>query len=106
MGSGEVIEIPEKLVLRRSIRRTGLVSRIRSEDVLVEGLASSKDVAESISGSQVQTSRGIKGTLKQPFGTRGVVSVQFDGPVEDAEEVIYERFVEEEIAFGHRRKTG
>jgi selenocysteine-specific elongation factor len=105
VGSGEVIEIPEKLALKRSIRRTGHVSRIRKDDVLVQGLASSKEIAESISGSQVQTPRGVKGTLKQPFGTRGVVSVQFESPVEDSEEVIYERFVEEEIAFGYRRKT-
>ncbi|MHA2069680.1 MAG: selenocysteine-specific translation elongation factor [Candidatus Thorarchaeota archaeon] len=41
IGSGEVIEIPERLILKRSIRRKGNVSRIRSEDVLVEGLASS-----------------------------------------------------------------
>ncbi|MFW9886169.1 MAG: selenocysteine-specific translation elongation factor [Candidatus Thorarchaeota archaeon] len=106
LGSGEVIEIPVKLVLKRSIRRTGHVSRIRKDDVLVEGLASSKEIAESLSGSQVQTPRGIKGTLKQPFGTRGVVSVKFEGPVEDSEEVVYERFVEEEMAFGYRRKTG
>ncbi|MHA2384973.1 MAG: selenocysteine-specific translation elongation factor [Candidatus Thorarchaeota archaeon] len=106
MGSGEVIEIPEKLVLKRSIRRTGRVSRIRTDDVLVEGLASRKEIAESISGSQVRTQGGVKGTLKQPFGTRGVVSVQFESPVEDSEEVIYERFVEEEISFGYRRKTG
>ncbi|MHA2004130.1 MAG: selenocysteine-specific translation elongation factor [Candidatus Thorarchaeota archaeon] len=106
IGSGEVIEIPENLVLKRSIRRTGRVSRIRTDDVLVEGLASSKEIAESISGSQVQTQGGVKGTLKQPFGTRGVVSVQFESPVEDSEEVIYERFVEEEISFGYRRKTG
>ncbi len=106
IGSGVVIEIPEKLVLKRSIRRTGHVSRIRTNDVLVQGLASSKEIAESISGSQVRTRRGVKGTLKQPFGTRGVVSVQFESPVDDSEEVIYERFVEEEIAFGYRRKTG
>ncbi|MHA1937054.1 MAG: selenocysteine-specific translation elongation factor [Candidatus Thorarchaeota archaeon] len=106
IGSGEVIEIPERLVLKRRIRRAGHVIRIRPEDVLVEGLASSKEIAESITGSQVQTPRGVRGTLKQPFGTRGVVSVQFEGPVEDSEEVIYERFVEEEIAFGYRRKTG
>ncbi|MFX1261588.1 MAG: selenocysteine-specific translation elongation factor [Promethearchaeota archaeon] len=106
MGSGEVIEIPENLVLKRSIRRTGHVSRIREDDVLVEGLASSKEIAESLSGLHVQTPRGIKGTLKQPFGTRGVVSVKFESPVEDSEEVIYERFVEEEMAFGYRRKVG
>ncbi|MFX1272340.1 MAG: selenocysteine-specific translation elongation factor [Promethearchaeota archaeon] len=106
LGSGEVIEIPVKLALKRSIRRTGHVSRIRKDDVLVEGLASSKEIAESLSGSQVQTPRGIKGTLKQPFGTRGVVSVKFEDPVEDSEEVVYERFVEEEMAFGYRRKTG
>jgi selenocysteine-specific elongation factor len=106
VGSGEVIEIPENLVLKRSIRRTGHVSRVREDDVLVVGLASSKEIAESLTGSQVQTTRGIKGTLKQPFGTRGVVSVEFESPVEDSEEVIYERFVEEEMAFGYRRKTG
>ncbi|MFW9966812.1 MAG: EF-Tu/IF-2/RF-3 family GTPase, partial [Candidatus Thorarchaeota archaeon] len=106
LGSGEVIKIPEKLTLKRSIRRIGRVSRIRSEDVLIEGLASKKESAESISGSHVKTLRGIKGTLKQPFGTRGVMIAQFDALVEDSEEVIYERFVEEELAFGHRRKIG
>ena len=106
LGSGEVIKIPKKLILKRSIRRIGRVSRIRSEDVLIEGLASKKEVAESISGSHVKTLRGVKGTLKQPFGTRGVMVARFEAPVADSEEVIYERFVEEELAFGHRRKIG
>jgi hypothetical protein len=34
------------------------------------------------------------------------VSAHFEGPVEDSEVVVYERFVEEEMAFGYRRKTG
>lgn len=106
VGAGAVIEIPDRMLLNRRIQRVGRIARIRENDVLVEGLASSKSVAESISGSHITTKGGIKGTLKQPFGTRGVVSAHFEAPVHDSDEVIYERFVEEEVFFGHRRKTG
>jgi hypothetical protein len=89
-------------VLRLSKRKTrvGRISRIRDKDVLVEGLASSKRVAESLSGMEVITAKGCRGTIAGPFGTRGVLSVVFEESVSDSEEVFYERFVEEEIEFG------
>jgi selenocysteine-specific elongation factor len=102
IGSGQVIEVPESIILSKRKKRFGKVIRVRQNDVLVEGLASTKERAESIAGSSVRTAAGLKGHLAEPFGTRGVTTAVFDGPVTNGEEVIYERFVEEEYRFGHR----
>ena len=100
IGSGEVVEIPKKIILSRPRVRTGKVQRIRERDVLVEGLASSKEVAERLVGSDARTAGGVVGVIRQPFGTRGVVVVEFDGPVKESETVNYQRLTEEEYSFG------
>ncbi len=99
IGSGNITEITENIVLNKRKIRIGKVQRIREEDILVEGLASSKDVAESIVGSQV-ISNGVVGIIRTTFGTRGVVSVEFQKDVKQDDEVLYERLLEEEFQFG------
>ncbi|MDH4215245.1 MAG: selenocysteine-specific translation elongation factor, partial [Candidatus Thorarchaeota archaeon] len=100
VGSGFITEIPESIHLHRRKTRTGKIQRVRDEDVLVEGLASSKKVAESLIGCTVRTRSNVDGIIRTSFGTRGVVSVEFKAPIKEKEEVIYERFVEEEHIFG------
>lgn len=100
IGSGIITEIDEKIMLNKRKIREGKVQRIRDEDVLVEGLASSKSVAESLVRRQVTTSSGAIGIIKAPFGTRGVVIVGFDNIVKQDEIVQYERLVKEEYSFG------
>jgi selenocysteine-specific elongation factor len=100
IGSGEVVEIPDRIVLSRPRERTGKVQRIRNHDVLVEGLASSKEVAERLVGSNVRTNSGVEGVIRQTFGTRGVVAIEFESPVNDSEIVRYQRLTEEEYKFG------
>ena len=102
IGSGSISELLEKVVLNKRKTRQGKVQRIREDDVLVEGLASSKGVAESIVGSQVTTAGGVVGIIRTTFGTRGVVSVTFDNDVKQDDGVQYERLVEEEYSFGPR----
>lgn len=101
VGSGLVVEIPSHVILNKRKSRSGRVIRIRPNDVLVEGLASTRETADSVAGISVRTSAGRKGQLGEAFGTRGVVTAVFDGPVANAEEVIYDRLVEEEYQFGH-----
>ncbi|MFX1604631.1 MAG: selenocysteine-specific translation elongation factor [Promethearchaeota archaeon] len=100
VGSGQVTNIPDKIVLSRPRIRIGKVYRLRNSDVLVEGLASNKEVAELLVGSKVQSEVGVEGIIKQPFGTRGVVAVEFKGPVKDSAKVSYQRLIEEEYRFG------
>ena len=100
IGSGTISELLEKVVLNKRKTRLGKVQRIREDNVLVEGLASSKGVAESIVGSQVTTAGGVVGIIRTTFGTRGVVSVDFDSDVKQNDDVQYERLVEEEYSFG------
>ena len=101
VGSGNVIEIPSDIRLHKRRVRKGRVQRIREEDVLVEGLASSKERAERLSGLPILSIQGVKGRINNPFGTRGVVSASFEESVEDLEEVLYEQLIEEEYKFGH-----
>ncbi len=100
VGSGEVVDIPDKMILSRPRTRVGRVQRIREKDVLVESLASKKEIAERLVGSKVTTNSGVVGIIKQTFGTRGVVSVEFKGSVKESEQVTYQRVIEEEYKFG------
>ncbi|MFX0107298.1 MAG: selenocysteine-specific translation elongation factor [Candidatus Hodarchaeota archaeon] len=100
VAAGEIVEIPERILLKRRRLRTGRISRIRTEDVLVEGIASSKNIAERMNGLSVMTLSGVKGTLKRPFGTRGVISAIFEDEVRESDEVLFERLTEEEYTFG------
>jgi len=102
IGSGRISDIKEKILLNKRKIRVGKVQRIRDDDVLVEGLASSKSVAESLIDSRVSSVSGAGGIIRSPFGTRGVVSVTFDKDVMIDDEVYYERLVEEEYIFGPR----
>ncbi|MGY5853215.1 MAG: selenocysteine-specific translation elongation factor [Candidatus Thorarchaeota archaeon] len=96
IATGKVTSVPEMVHLYKKRKRTGKIYRIREDDVLVEGLASSKQVAETLLGASVVTSGGVSGILAQPFGTRGVISAVFNGNVSLDELVVYERLVEEE----------
>ncbi len=101
VGSGTVSDIPSNIRLFKKRIRKGNVLRIREEDTLVEGLASNKEIAEKFTGSFVWSTNGVKGVIRHAFGTRGVVSVVFEKPVAEMEEIRYERLIEEEYQFGH-----
>lgn len=101
VGAGQIAEIPEKLIVYRRKTRVGRVQRIRENDVLVEGLASRRSIAESLKGLVIQSESGSEGVIREPFGTRGVVAVDFSGaPVTKSETIVMERIVEEEHRFG------
>ncbi len=102
IGSGIIAKIEREVKLSKRKIRVGKVQRIRDEDVLVEGLASTRSVAESIVGGRVSSKEGVEGIIKSAFGTRGVVSVVFDNDVVEEEKIQYERLVEEEYSFGPR----
>jgi len=101
VGSGEITEIPDAVKLQKKRTRKGTVLRLRDDDVLVEGLASQKSVAERLIGASVIASSGNNGKVIDTFGTRGVVSVRFEKPVILKEDILYERLTEEEYSFGH-----
>ncbi|NHI82973.1 MAG: selenocysteine-specific translation elongation factor [Candidatus Thorarchaeota archaeon] len=100
IGAGTVTDISDTIVLHKRRKRLGTVTRLREDDALVQGLASSKRVAEALIGTEVYTTKGVKGVIRSPFGTRGVVSIEFREPVSEEDEVIYERFVTEDVTFG------
>ncbi|MHA1770797.1 MAG: selenocysteine-specific translation elongation factor [Candidatus Thorarchaeota archaeon] len=97
IGHGEIIELNESLVVYRRKRCTGVVTRIRENDVLVEGLASNKERAQQMKGERVVTEQGDSGVIQATFGTRGVVAVSFERSVTKGVTVYYDRFVEERI---------
>ena len=100
IGAGEVVSTPKKVTLLRPRIRTGKVHRIREKDVLVEGLASNREIAERLVNASVRSINGVVGIIRQPFGTRGVVIVDFQNSVTVDEEVYYQRVTEEEYTFG------
>ncbi len=80
-------------VYRRTVRR-GTVHRLREADVLVVGLATRRERALQLRGLRVRAAGGAVGTIGEPFGTKGVVSISFDSPVTEGEEVYLDVFRE------------
>ncbi len=101
VGFGEVTMIPKEVRLLRRKQRKGNVSRIRDDDVLVEGLAPRKELAERLVGDALVAASGSRGKVLSTFGTRGVVTARFDSPVTLKEEIVHERLLEEDFSFGH-----
>ncbi|MHA1480718.1 MAG: selenocysteine-specific translation elongation factor [Candidatus Thorarchaeota archaeon] len=101
IGSGEISEIPKTISLYRKRTRRGSVSRVRDDDVLIEGLSHSKRSAEKLIGSDVKLRSGEVGRLKQTFGTRGVIIAEFKKHPAENDEVLYDQITKEEYEFGH-----
>jgi selenocysteine-specific elongation factor len=100
VATGFVEKPLKSLKLHKKKKRIGHIQRIRDQDTLVEGLASKKEIASTLVGVTVKTDSGVTGTVRDTFGTRGVVSVQFDGEVKMDENVTYERLIEEVLELG------
>ncbi len=102
LASGVVQKSLSSVMLYKKRKRVGRVHRLREHDILVEGLASGKEVAQQLIGARIKTVTGVNGTVCGTFGTRGVLSVQFDTPVNLGDSVIYERLTEEVFEYGSR----
>ncbi len=101
IGSGAISAVPSSISLLKKRIRKGRVTRLRDDDVLVDGLASRKEIAEKLVGKSITSSSGISGKVLGTFGTRGVVMARFDTPVAAEEEITFTTLVEEEYHFGH-----
>jgi selenocysteine-specific elongation factor len=97
VGSGVVETILDEVILYRKTTRKGRISRIRDNDVLVEGLTSRKDLAEKLRGKQIQTLDGSIGLLGIPFGTKGVLTAVFKGKVNEGDTVVHEFLTRPEV---------
>jgi selenocysteine-specific elongation factor len=97
LGFGEVEGLLDEVFLQRKKIRKARISRVRDSDVLVEGLASRKNVAEKFRGHQVRTHAGHVGVLGTPFGTKGVLTAVFKEAVKEGEEVVYEYLTQQEV---------
>jgi ribosomal protein L35AE/L33A len=100
IASGLVVRVLENERFFRRKQRIGSIHRIRDSDVLVDGLASSQEIAKQIVGKTILTESKNQGVITGTFGTRGVVIATFNKPVTLNEPVIYERLVEEVYDFG------
>jgi selenocysteine-specific elongation factor len=101
LGSGVVKSILEKVILCRRKTRRARISRIRDNDVLIEGLASRKKDAERLQGQHIHTRTDHVGVLGVPFGTKGVLTAVFKEEVNDGDEVLYTYLTQpEEHKFG------
>ena len=100
VATGFVIQPLERMLLHKRRQRIGRIQRIRDDDVLVEGLASTQEIAKKIVGKKIMTESKIDGIVIATFGTRGVIIAKFDGPVKEKDPVIFERLVEEVYKVG------
>lgn len=100
VASGQVAEVPDSVRLHLRSERRGQVSRVRENDVLLEGLAHSNKSAAMLVGSRVESRDGAYGLLLKPFGTRGVIAASFDSPITVGEEVVFASLKEVELQFG------
>ncbi len=100
VGCGTIESLSTTVILDRKKTRSGKISRIREDDVLVEGLATNKQQARILKGRIIQDDNGARGELVDSFGTRGVMVARFNQEVELGEKVVLEDYIEEEYHFG------
>ncbi|WP_423793262.1 selenocysteine-specific translation elongation factor [Methanocaldococcus indicus] len=85
-GIGEVIGFDNVELKKLSVKKGKVVKR--KNKLVVEGLATSKKSAEKLIGERVYIKdKNIVGIIKETFGTKGALLVDFNGDVEGGEEV-------------------
>ena len=79
--------------IKRVVSKVGRI-KVDKNRVLVIGLANSKEEAERLVGRNVEIpERSIKGRIKGTFGTKGHLVAEFDGEVENRDEVVLRRLL-------------
>jgi len=94
-GKGEIVDFKDvkELDIKRVVSKVGRI-KIDKNRVLVIGLANSKEEAERLVGRNVEIpERNIKGRIKGTFGTKGHLVAEFDGKVENRDEVVLRRLL-------------
>ena len=94
-GKGEIVDFKrvEELNIKRIVSKMGRV-KIDKSRILVVGLANSKEEAERLIGHNVVIpEKNIKGRIKGTFGTKGYLVAEFDGEVENRDEVVLRRLL-------------
>ena len=94
-GKGEIVDFRgiEELNIKRMVSKVGRIKVDRSR-ILVVGLANSKEEAERLIGQEIEIpEKNIRGRLKGTFGTKGYLVAEFDGEVENRDEVLLRRLI-------------
>ncbi len=95
-GKGEITQFKsfEELNIKKEVVKIGNIKIDGRKRVFIENLANSKDSAEKLIGEEVivETKNGkITGILKKTFGTKGYITADFNGEVNNNDKVILER---------------
>lgn len=94
-GKGEIVDFRgiEELNIKRVVSKVGRIKVDRSR-ILVVGLTNSKEEAERLIGQEIEIpEKNIRGRLKGTFGTKGYLVAEFDGEVENRDEVLLRRLI-------------
>ncbi|HIQ32685.1 MAG TPA: selenocysteine-specific translation elongation factor [Methanothermococcus okinawensis] len=94
-GKGEIVDFKEveELNIKRVVSKVGRI-KIDKSRVLVVGLANSKEEAERLIGQEIEVpEKNIRGQLKGTFGTKGYLVAEFNGKVENGDEVLLRRLI-------------
>jgi len=94
-GKGEIVDFKrvEELNIKRVVSKVGMI-KIDRNRVLVLGLANSKEKAERLTGQEIVIpEKNIRGRIKGTFGTKGYLVAEFDGEVENRDQVLLRRLI-------------
>ncbi|AEH06429.1 selenocysteine-specific translation elongation factor [Methanothermococcus okinawensis] len=92
-GKGEIVEFisAKDLNIKKEVVKTGTI-KLNKNRVFIEGLANSKLSAEKLIGEEVFIpEKNIKGKIKGTFGTKGYLTAEFDGNVNNKDTVVLKR---------------
>ncbi|HID47650.1 MAG TPA: hypothetical protein EYP47_03050 [Methanococcaceae archaeon] len=79
--------------IKRVVSKVGMI-KIDRNRVLVLGLANSKEKAERLIGQEIVIpEKNIRGRIKGTFGTKGYLVAEFDGEVENRDQVLLRRLI-------------
>ncbi|MEM2767611.1 MAG: selenocysteine-specific translation elongation factor [Candidatus Bathyarchaeia archaeon] len=87
VGAGTVMEIPSQPpeFVKKKVKRGVVIKKISQKEYVVQGMFKSKDAVEKYIGKMLYSDSGIKGKIKSPAGTEGLLLAEFEKEIRDGE---------------------
>lgn len=87
LGVGTVVEIPLQPpeFVKKKVKKGVAVKKVNPKEYVIQGMFKSKDAVEKYVGKVLLSDSGIKGKIKSPVGTEGLLLAEFEKEIKEGE---------------------
>ncbi|MCS7114556.1 MAG: selenocysteine-specific translation elongation factor [Nitrososphaerota archaeon] len=87
IGAGTVTEIPSHPpdFVKKKVKRGFAIKKISSTEFIIQGMFKSKDAVEKYVGKALISDSGIKGKIRSPIGTEGLLIAEFEKEIREGD---------------------